>query len=51
VQKKLFVGLLAVFVPPMAFLYLSRERLALIYLIALIISVVGDCYLEFTEFS
>jgi len=46
VQKKLFVGLLAVFVPPMAFLYLSRERLALIYLIALIVSVVGDYYLD-----
>lgn len=45
-QKKLFVGFLALFVSPIAFLYLSRGRLALIYLLALIVSGIGDYFLE-----
>lgn len=45
-QKKIFVGFLALFVSPIAFLYLSRGRLALIYLFALVASGIGDYFLE-----
>ncbi|WNO11659.1 signal peptidase I [Teredinibacter sp. KSP-S5-2] len=45
-EKKVFVGILAFFMPPLAFLYLSRGSIALVYLAALIFSMLGDYLLN-----
>lgn len=44
--RKIFVGCLAFFIPPLAFLYLSRGWLALIYLLVLIVTAVVDFYVQ-----
>jgi len=43
-QNKWLAGVLGFFIPPLAFLYLSKSRLALIYLFAVIASAFSDSY-------
>lgn len=45
-QNKWLAGILGFFIPPLAFLYLSKTRLVLIYLFAVIAAAVIDSYIE-----
>ena len=45
-KRKLFVGLLAFFIPPLAFLYLSQKWLALLYFTALCVAGLGGVILD-----